>query len=91
MLTEEEQERKITTYEEAFVKIKEATGVSGTQVIKCVLVVQLTYLVRTFLTINISERIRYTCLKIPLTENVFPLTLNLSLTPKHNNVFRLTK
>ena len=32
LLTEEEQERKITTYEEAFVRIKEATGVSGTQV-----------------------------------------------------------
>nr|CAB3228204.1 IC4 DC2-related axonemal dynein intermediate chain 4 [Phallusia mammillata] len=31
MLTEEEQERKITSYEEAFLRIKEATGVSGTQ------------------------------------------------------------
>ncbi|CAK8674702.1 outer dynein arm-docking complex subunit 3-like [Clavelina lepadiformis] len=31
LLSEEEQERKITTYEDAFLRIKEATGVSGTQ------------------------------------------------------------
>ena len=32
LLSEEEQEKKITSYEEAFLRIKEATGVSGTQV-----------------------------------------------------------
>jgi len=31
LLSEEEQEKKITSYEEAFLRIKEATGVSGTQ------------------------------------------------------------